>query len=336
MAISGERMDETVRIILGGDVMLGRIVKERIRRLGPAYPLGQIASLMRGADLTIVNLECAVTSSDALWPGAPKAFYFGAPPAAVEALVDAGVDLVSLANNHVLDHGVEGLRETVRLLRGRGIGFAGAGENAEEARAPAVIERKGIRFGMVAYCDHQEDFAAAADRPGSAYLDLWDEAAVIERIRDDLDRMKTAGVEWPIVSLHWGPNMVDRPSERFVRLAHAAVDAGCGMLFGHSAHVFHGIEIYKGRPIFYSAGDLVDDYAVDPDFKNDHQLLFDLELTRSALRRIELHPVFIEDCRTVPATGEAREDIVRRVTALCTEMGTVVRRDGDRVWIDAP
>jgi poly-gamma-glutamate synthesis protein (capsule biosynthesis protein) len=108
------------------------------------------------------------------------------------------------------------------------------------------------------------------------------------------------------------------------------------MLFGHSAHVFHGIEIYKGRPIFYSAGDLVDDYTVDPDFKNDHQLLFDLELTRSALRRIELHPVFIEDCRTVPATGEAREDIVRRVTALCTEMGTVVRRDGDRVWIDAP
>jgi poly-gamma-glutamate synthesis protein (capsule biosynthesis protein) len=231
---------------------------------------------------------------------------------------------------------VEGLRETVRLLRGRGIGFAGAGENAEEARAPAVIERKGIRFGMVAYCDHQEDFAAAADRPGIAYLDLRDEAAVIERLRLDLDRMKTAGVEWPIVSLHWGPNMVDRPSERFVRLAHAAVDAGCGMLFGHSAHVFHGIEIYKGRPIFYSAGDLVDDYAVDPDFKNDHQLLFDLELTRSALRRIELHPVFIEDCRTVPATGAAREDIVRRVTALCTEMGTVVRRDGDRVWIDAP
>jgi len=336
MAISGARMDETVRIILGGDVMLGRIVKERIRRLGPAYPLGRIAGLMRGADLTIVNLECAVTSSDALWPGAPKAFYFGAPLAAVEALVDAGVDLVSLANNHTLDHGVEGLRETVRLLRGRGIGFAGAGENVEEARAPAVIERKGIRFGMVAYCDHQEDFAADADRPGIAYLDLRDEAAVIERLRLDLDRMMAAGVEWPIVSLHWGPNMVDRPSERFIRLAHAAVDAGCGMLFGHSAHVFHGIEIYKGRPIFYSAGDLVDDYAVDPEFRNDCQLLFGLEITRSALRRIDLHPVFIEDCRTVPAAGEAREDIVRRVTALCTEMGTVVRRDGDRVWIDAP
>jgi len=78
MAISGARMDETVRIILGGDVMLGRIVKERIRRLGPAYPLGRIAGLMRGADLTIVNLECAVTSSDALWSGAPKAFYSGA------------------------------------------------------------------------------------------------------------------------------------------------------------------------------------------------------------------------------------------------------------------
>jgi poly-gamma-glutamate synthesis protein (capsule biosynthesis protein) len=101
-------------------------------------------------------------------------------------------------------------------------------------------------------------------------------------------------------------------------------------------HVFHGIEIYKGVRSSYSAGDLVGLGAVDPGFRNDCQLLFELEITRSALRRIDRYPVFIEDCRTVPAAGEAHEAIVRRIAALCAEMGTAVQCDGERVWIDAP
>ncbi len=327
-------MGETARIILGGDVMLGRIVKERIRSRGPSYPLGRIAATMRRADLTLVNLECAVTASERRWQGVPKVFYFGAPPEAIQTLRSAGVDLVSLANNHVLDYGEEGLNETLQLLRKGGIAFAGAGADLAEASAPVFIERGGVKMGMVAYCDHQEDFAAGESRPGINHLDLEDEDRVVDRFRRDLDRMREAGVDWPILSLHWGPNMVERPSASFVRLAHAAVEAGCGILFGHSAHVFHGIEIYKGRPIFYSAGDLVDDYYVDPEFRNDHQLLFELEVTRSELRRIHLFPVFISECRTVPAAGESFEYIAQRIAVLCGEMGTRVQREGRRAWID--
>lgn len=317
--------------MLGGDVMLGRLVKEQIREQGPSYPLGEVAPLMQQADLVIVNLECAITSSRQLWPGAPKAFYFGTLPEAVHTLLGAGVGAVSLANNHTLDFGVSGLLETLHTLRQHNICCAGAGRNIDEARAPLFIERKGIKFGMVAYCDHQEDFAADEHNPGIAYLDLSDEQAAIGQFRRSLEQIREEKADWPILSLHWGPNMVNRPSERFVRLAHAAIDMGYGIIFGHSAHVFQGIEIYRGRPILYATGDLVDDYYVDPEFRNDHQLLFELELTRSSLKRIRLHPVFITNCRAVPARGSHMEYIAQRAIALCAELGTRVEREGDLI-----
>ncbi|HJW55467.1 MAG TPA: CapA family protein [Burkholderiaceae bacterium] len=323
------------RLMLGGDAMLGRLVKDTILRFGSDYPLAPIAGLLRQADLAIVNLECAMTSSTHPWPGARKAFYFGAPPQAVQSLADAGIDMVSLANNHILDYGVEGLLDTLHHLRMHGIRYAGAGADIDEVFSPAIIERHGIRFGMAAFCDHQADFAVQQDRPGIAYLDLDDEPAAIARLHEALAPLQRAAIEWPILSLHWGPNMVIRPSAKFRRLAHAAIHMGWKILFGHSAHVFQGIEIYRGCPIIYAAGDLVDDYYVDPGFKNDHQLLFEMELTRHALRRIYLHPLFIADCQTRLATGEQAEYIVTRMKMLCSEMGTQVRQEEAQSWIAA-
>ena len=196
---------ESRRILFGGDVMLGRTVAETILRNGPGYPLGPVAHSMRDADLTIVNLECAITSCAKRWGGAAKAFYFGAPLEAIETLSDAGVDLVSLANNHVLDFGVEGLRETLGLLRRHGIHSAGAGENSTEAARPCIIRCGEIVLGMAAFCDHQADFAATASRPGTAYIDLGDEPAAMQTLQSALAPLLRAGVDWPVLSLHWGP-----------------------------------------------------------------------------------------------------------------------------------
>lgn len=327
LPIMGGHPDRTVRVMIGGDVMLGRTVKEYILLHGPQYPLGPIAGLMREADLTIVNLECAITSSETIWSGAPKAFYFGAPLQAIHSLVDAGVDLICLANNHVLDYGINGLRDTLRELHRHGIAQAGAGETLSQARAPAVIDRKGMRFGMAAFCDHQEDFAAQLMSPGMAYLDLSDEPATLAVWRSEMEAMRSRQVDWPILSLHWGPNMVWRPATRFRRLAHLAIDMGWKIVFGHSAHVFQGIELYRGCPIIYAAGDLVDDYYVDPEFANDHQLLIELELGQDSLRRLLLHPVYIEDCQVRPATGAHFARVLTTIEALCSEMGTVVKKD---------
>lgn len=326
-------MNQPLRVMFGGDVMLGRIVAQYIGTHGVDYPLGRIAALMRVADVTVVNLECAITSSTQPWRGVPKAFYFGTPPEAAQSLENAGVDLVSLANNHTLDFNTEGLHDTLRHLDAHGIAHAGAGANKHAARVPACVERGGVKFGMVAYCDHQEDFAAGDNQPGIAYLDLADEQRTLAEIGKARSALRDNGVHWPILSLHWGSNWAERPSRYFIKLARAAIDMGYGIVFGHSAHLFQGIEIYRGRPIIYAAGDLVDDYYVDPGFRNDHQLLFKLELTRASLLRINLYPVFIGQCRTERATGEQFDYIARRIMRLCAELGTEVQRTEHKLWI---
>jgi poly-gamma-glutamate capsule biosynthesis protein CapA/YwtB (metallophosphatase superfamily) len=313
-----------VRIIFGGDVMLGRNVAEYILRYGPSYPLGPVAGLMRSADLTVVNLECAMTSSTDWWSGEAKAFYFGAPPQACESLVEAGIDIVSLANNHILDFDVEGLRQTLRRLGQHGIRYAGAGENLREAMTPATIERNGVTFGMAAFCNHQRDFAAEIERPGMAYIDLGDENRALETFENALTSLRKDRIDWPVLSLHWGANMVLRPSAAFRRLAHGAIDMGWKMLFGHSAHVFHGVEIYRGHPIIYAAGDLVDDYCVDTEFRNDHQLLLEIRLDAERIHDIRFHPVFITQCQTMPANAEQYAYVVKQMTMLCKELGSIV------------
>jgi poly-gamma-glutamate synthesis protein (capsule biosynthesis protein) len=323
-----------LRVMFGGDTMLGRTVKERIVRRGAHYPLGAIAPFLRQADLVIVNLECAITASSTLWPGEPKAFYFGAPPAAVESLVDANVGLVNLANNHALDYDVKGLLDTLKTLDDHAIAHAGAGHDLTAALQPTIVQRKHLRFGMAAFCDHQEDFAASDSRPGIAWLDLEDEAAALAAFEKALATLSAAGVAWPVLSLHWGPNMVWRPSARFRRLAHAAIDMGWKIVYGHSAHVFHGVELYRGCPILYATGDLVDDYYVDREFRNDHQLLFELQLGPHALHRIVMHAVFIEDCRTIPATSAQRDWTFRQMAQLCREFGTTTRIDGDTLLVE--
>ncbi len=314
--------------------MLGRLVSDAIKQFGSEYPLGKISEKMRAADLTIINLECAITDCKQRWHGLPKAFYFGAPHVAAETLKNAGVDLVSLANNHILDFDCRGLQETLHFLEENQIAYAGAGENAEKAHEPAILTVDGIRFGMLAFCDHQGDFSARADRSGMAYLDLGDEGEAIKIIEKAAQDLQKAKVDWPILSLHWGPNMVDRPSQTFQRIAHAAIDAGFKILFGHSAHVFQGIEIYRGSPIFYATGDLVDDYYVDSAFKNDHQLLFELLIREDKVTGINLYPVFIENCRTIPANDEQYDFIAQRASMLCAELGSKLIKYPDHLALE--
>ncbi|MGO4476034.1 CapA family protein [Massilia sp. 2TAF26] len=322
-----------LRLLFGGDLMLGRLAGEAMLREGAQHPLGAVAPQLREADLAVANLECAICEPGERWHGAPKAFYFRAPPLAGEALREAGVRLVSLANNHILDYDVQGLLETVRILDANGILHTGAGADLAAASAPVIVERKGVRIGMAAFCDHQDDFAATQDHPGMAWLGLHDEAAAVDAFARALAPLRAEGVRWPILSLHWGPNMASAPDQRQRRLARAAIEVGWKIVFGHSAHVFQGVELYEGCPILYAAGDLVDDYAVDPGFRNDHQLLFTLEFGDDALERIVMHPLFIRHCRAFPANSAQRTWIAERMRELCAALGTTVQVEDDRLAI---
>ncbi len=327
-------MASSIQLALTGDVMLGRVVDSVLRERGPAYPWGDTMPHLRAADLAVVNLECVISRSGRPWSRWPKVFHFHAGPHAMQALQLAGVDAVALANNHVLDHEEPALLEMLARLRRAGIAYAGAGSNLEEARRPAFIEARGLRIGIVAFTDNEPGWAAGPATSGTNWLEVSLDDAALEVVRQSIAAARQGGADLVLFSNHWGPNMVERPSALFRQFAHEVIDAGADIYYGHSSHIFQGIELYRSRPILYDAGDFVDDYAVDPDLRNDRGLLFLVRLERQGARRIELLPTMIGDCQVNLADDYDRKVIGDRIAALSMEFGTVVHSEGRRLWID--
>jgi poly-gamma-glutamate capsule biosynthesis protein CapA/YwtB (metallophosphatase superfamily) len=324
-----------ITLVLIGDVMLGRGVNEALKSdTRPEQPWGDVLPLLTSADLRIVNLECAITDHQRRWMRTPKVFHFRADPSAVEVLRAARVDGCSLANNHTLDFEERGLLDTLKHLEAAGIRYAGAGRNMEEAARPALLKARpdhAGRVALVAFTDNEPPFAAGPDRPGTNYLPVLLEPQVLDRVEAVMAGAREAGAETIVFSNHWGPNMVERPPDLFRRFARAAVDRGADVYYGHSAHVFQGVEIYRGKPILYDTGDFVDDYAVDERLRNDRSFLFKFSLEEGTLRRLELFPVRLHYARTELAAGTEREAIFDRMESLSGEMGTEFVRREDRL-----
>jgi len=319
-------------LALTGDVMLGRGVNETLPTARPEEPWGDVLPLLDAADLRIINLECAITEHKQPWSLTPKVFHFRADPVATEVLKAARVDACSLANNHTLDFEERGLLDTLRHLERAGIRYAGAGRDAEEAARPALLEG-GV--ALVAFTDNEPPFAAGPNRPGTNYLSVSLESEVLRRVEVAVGAAREAGARTIVFSNHWGPNMVQRPRENFRRFARAVVDRGVDLYYGHSAHVFQGVEIYNGKPILYDTGDFIDDYAVDPKVRNDRSFLFRVSVQDGDLRRLELFPVVLPYARVELARGAQREIILDRMVDLSAEMGTAFDRREDRLVLEA-
>jgi poly-gamma-glutamate synthesis protein (capsule biosynthesis protein) len=324
-------MGRETTLALTGDVMLGRGVNETLHSVRPEEPWGDALPLLLSADLRIINLECAITEHQQPWSRTPKVFHFRADPPSVEVLRAARVDACSLANNHTLDFEEQGLLDTLAYLEAAGILTSGAGHDGEQAARPVLLE-DGV--ALVAFTDNEPSFAAGPDKPGTNYLPVSTEPRVLRRVEEAVREAREAGAETIVFSNHWGPNMVLRPPEAFRRFARAAVDLGADVYYGHSAHVFQGVEVYRGKPILYDTGDFIDDYAVDPDLRNDHSFLFRVSVDGGELRRLELFPVVLRYARVELAGGDEREEILGLMQDLSAEMGTVFDRREDRLVLE--
>ncbi|MGE0130515.1 MAG: CapA family protein [Blastocatellales bacterium] len=327
-------MKEHISIAVTGDAMLGRGVNESIRRFGPAYPWGDTLNEMRAADLTLINLECVIARGGRPWSRWPKVFHFKADPVAIESLLLAGIDGVSLANNHTLDFEEEAFVEMLNLLDRNRIAHAGAGRNIEEARRPALFETDGGRVALVSFTDNEPGWLATEEGLGTNWIPITLSEASLAPARENIARAREAGADLVIFSIHWGPNMVERPIPLFREFARAVMEAGADVYLGHSSHVFQGIEIYRGRPIIYDAGDFVDDYAVDSRLRNDWGFLFRLRVAERNVQRVELVPTLIGRCQVNFATGNTREAIIERLDERSAGMGTTIHREDNRCWIE--
>ena len=318
-------------LIFLGDVMLGRLVNLALKRLPPAYAWGDTLPLLQRADARFINLECAITDWGEPEPG--KVFCFRTDAKNVEVLRVAHIDAVSLANNHVLDYGEPGLRETLRNLDASGIRHAGAGLTALEAQQPAWLAIDGLRIAFLAATDNQPDWEATADRPGVFYIPIDPADERFQRLVT-LVRAAKRAADLVMVSLHWGPNWGYQPPPEHPPAARLLIESGADIIFGHSAHIVRGIEVYRGRPILYSCGDFVDDYAVDQVERNDESFIVQAYLSGRELTRLSLIPTVIEEFQARLARGTRRDSICDKMGSLCRQLGTEARRVADGLEIE--
>ncbi len=309
----------SVTLAAAGDVMFDRGVRSAIAAHGADWPLSAVADVFRGADIGFVNLETALTTAGERLPG--KGIWFRSDPSFAGRLRDAGVNIVSLANNHALDYGRDAFAAALDALEAAGVAASGGGRNAQEARRAAIIRRNGITVAFLSYSElapvfwswtNPQTFMAGASTPG---IPGWN----VEQILSDIRRTKSM-CHHVIVSFHWGDEYSRMPAERQTALGRAAIDAGASVVLGHHPHVLQPVEVYRSGVIFYSLGNFVFDQ------KKVHtrdSLIARLVLTPYGVDAVQLVPAFIEDCRPKPLHGLEARAALNRFVALCDESGGI-------------
>jgi len=252
----------------------------RVRRTGNE---GAMRTLLSAADLAIANFENPAPDSFTYHPGG---YVFSADPALIEGVKNAGIDWVSLANNHILDAGLSGVNETIRNLDRWGIAHGGAGANLAKARAPSLLRTGQTTVAILAYDTIRPAYAAGKSRSGSNQM-------TAARVREDVAAARDAGADVVIVFPHWGVEYTAQPTNLQRALAHAAIDAGADLVLGNHSHWVGAMEIYRGRPIVYSMADFV--FNIDRSEKTMEGILVDATYAGSRLVQMQIHPFIVVD-----------------------------------------
>ena len=229
-------------VIVAGDIMLGGRAKKAVAEFGPDYPFDGVLPLLRRAPIVLGNLE---------GPFAEKArkqqrnFSYRVEVSLASSLSRAGINVVTLANNHLMDCGRSGVLETLDVLSHAKVFALGAGTNERAAHAPVIRQAGGIRIGLLGYYWNRRT-AATVDKPGSAMDPPEALETDIRALREHADRI--------VVTFHWGVPYEREPSSDDRAKARFAVDCGADAVVGHHPHIVQPFEIYRGCPIFYSVG----------------------------------------------------------------------------------
>jgi Bacterial capsule synthesis protein PGA_cap len=304
----------TWTLFAGGDILLDRGVYQtvKLRRKGVDFPFGggtaeitgryccstfgwelprtkrtgdagAVRTVIEGADLAIANFENPA-------PDQPRyhtsGTVFSADPALIAGLANAGIDYVSLANNHIRDAGGAGLLQTIANLKADGIASSGSGRNLAAARRPGMFSVNGTRVAILAYDAIAAGYHATATRIGSAPL-------TAEYVREDVKAARAAGADLVIVFPHWGTEYRSKPFAAQQKLARMIIDAGADMVIGNHAHWAAAMEVYQGKPIWYALGNFVFDQTwSEPTMEG---ITLELTFRGATLAQVRIRPHVILD-----------------------------------------
>lgn len=319
--ISATKETETDIIISAvGDIMLDGTARSVMVEQGYDYPFVRMLPYFSGAQIIFGNVEGPLT--DRGTPEQDKTFVFRSPPAKVgAALRAAGFNIVSLANNHTLDYGADGLLQTIEVLNEAGILHTGAGADLMAARQPGLIPVKGLKVAFLAYSmTLPETFFAGPNKAGTAF---GHEAHVRA---DILDARKQADIV--LVSFHWGQEGKTTLRDYQTRLGRAAIDAGASAVIGHHPHILQGIEQYKNGIILYSLGNFTfGSYSM----KSARSAVAQLRFRKARLEDVRLFPINVNNFEVQfqpqPLTGAPADAVIEELRTLSAALNTAVRND---------
>lgn len=296
-----QQAEEEFTIFAVGDIMLSRRVGEMMLKKGYDYPFAKMTDLISGADLAFGNLESPLSKGKPVPTGS---FVFRADPESADSLNRAGFDVLSLANNHILNQGTDGLVKTFGYLSAQNIEYCGAAASADNLGA-TIVKVKAAQVGFLCYSYGPDDYAAGKDLPGIAI-------ASKEKIEKDVLALK-GKADIIIVSLHDGVEYQRKSSKHQQELARAAIDAGADIILGHHPHVVQEVEKYKNGYIFYSLGNFVFDQMWSESTRQGLAVKLTLS-KKDKIKKVEYFPVMIEDySQPRLARGAEREEIMRFV-----------------------
>jgi poly-gamma-glutamate synthesis protein (capsule biosynthesis protein) len=301
--------------------MLGGTGTPEFERFGYDYPFDKTRALLKQSHIVFGNLEGPLTHADHA-PVAKKYVYRSPPEKVAPALRNAGFSVVSLANNHAMDQGVDGLRHTLEALDRVGIQHAGAGMNLAEARRPAILDAGGARVAFLAYTlTFPEEFWATHDRPGSPF---GHEA----QVRADIVAAKQRA-DIVLVSFHWGQEGKTELRDYQKRLGRAAIDAGAGAVIGHHPHVLQGVERYRHGVILYSLGNFAFGTYGPEAFRS---VVAQLTFVDRQLAEVRLYPLNVRNAEVVfqptPLRGMEATQVVAEMQRLSQPLGTQLENRG--------
>jgi poly-gamma-glutamate synthesis protein (capsule biosynthesis protein) len=295
--------DRQLRIVAVGDLMLGDSptsvgfgFRSRHDSAGLLTVLNDIRTALTGGDLVFGNLETVLSDRGLIRDSWASMQLRGRPDYAMP-LRDAGFMVLSVANNHASQHGVDAFHDSLRALRDAGITPCGLRGTDPWTSEPVVIELRGTRVGVVGYCLRARQY----ENIEPPYAE-----GTAETIRADIQRLQKT-VDSVVVSLHWGEEFVPTPSAREVELAHSLIDAGATIVIGHHPHVVRPVERYQDGVIAYSLGNCVSDMVWYEPFRHGAILSVDIEGGRTCAASVT--PTLADSAYRTTLNGRAEAAI---------------------------
>ena len=321
-----------VMLAFGGDAMMGRrysnpypgeplLLRPNSRLADARALLRHVQPYLEAAEFASVNLETQVMASQPEGK-APKSYVFFTPPEAVVALRDAGVDYVTLGNNHTNDYLATGLASTLDALRSAGMPYSGAGLNEADALAAHRALIGGAPFSFLGYVGWAGNFspnqvAMGADKSGAAFGTTGNIVANVRR--------ETAAGHLPVIQYHGSREYTDEPTLATETRLKRAIDEGAVLAIAHHPHVVQGFEIYRDRLIAYSMGNFMFDQF---HYATQYSYMIWVWLDDGRLHRAEVVPLHLQGYTPMPATDTVRRKVLRRTYALSARRGVTLGTSG--------